>query len=153
MFGNFCRAEAARGQAASRPAERRCRSTPPTPPPGSIDFKVTDFDDARRSIDELPAGVAELNRLMHGYDWALQWRKPLPTDWAITCAALDWVIGLPPAVRPHAARKRFPRVVNAIPETWTGVHYGLRIIDHMIRDDRGGRRCFQAAVKIELDAV
>ena len=32
----------------------------PAPPPGSIDFELTDFDDARQAMDELPAGVAEV---------------------------------------------------------------------------------------------
>lgn len=125
---------------------------PPKPPPGSIDFEVTDFNDARRVLDELPAGVVEVQRLMHG-DWPARRRKPLPTDRALTGAAMDWVIGLPAALRPHSACEQFPRVVNAIAASWLDLHYSLQVIDHMINDYRGGRRGFPAAVKAELQAL
>ncbi len=127
--------------------------TPPKPPSGSIDFEITDFDDARRALDELPSGLAEMNRLMHGDEWASRRRRPLPTDRALTGEAMDWVIGLPPATRPHAACEQFPRVVNAIAASWSDIHYSLQVIDHMIRDYRGGRRGFPAGVRIELQAL
>ena len=127
--------------------------TSPKPPQGSIDFEVTDFDDARRSLDELPARVSEMNRLMRGHEWTSQRRKALPTGRALTGTAMDWVIGWPPVVRPHAACEQFPHVVNVIAESWSDVHCSLQVIDHMIRDCRGGRRGFPAAVKTELQAL
>ena len=92
---------------------------PPNPasPPGSIDFEETDFDSARQALDELPPGLAEVKQLQAGF-WEQQRRKPTATDRALTGPTIDWVIGLPPALRPHATCEQFPRVVNAIAEAW-----------------------------------
>lgn len=129
-------------------------STPPSkPPPGSIDFEITDFDDARRALDELPAGVAQVQRMLKGDDWAARRRKPLPTDRALTGEAMDWVISLPPPLRPHSACEQFPRVINAIAASWLDPHFCVQVIDHMIKDYRGGRRGFPASVQAELQAL
>lgn len=129
--------------------------TPPsrsTPPSGSIEFELTDFDDARRALDELPAGVAEMQRMRQG-DWDGQRRKPLPSDRALTGEAMDWVMSLPPGLRPHASCEQFPRVINAVAASWGDLAYSLQVIDHMINDYRGGRRGFPATVQAELQAL
>jgi len=126
---------------------------PPRPPsPGSIDFEITDFDSARQALDELPPGIEEVKHLQPGY-WEQQRRKPTPIDRALTGAAMDWVIGLPPALRPHATCEHFPRVVNAIASAWADPAHSLLVLDHMINDHRGGRRGFPAAVQQELAAL
>ena len=127
---------------------------PPKPagPLGSIDFELTDFDDARRSLDELPAGVAEVQHMQPKF-WEDQRRKSAPTDRALTGAAIDWVIGLPPALRPHTTCEHFPRVINAIADSWPDLAYSLQVLDHMIRDYRGGRRGFPTSVQRELAAL
>ena len=128
---------------------------PPTSkplPPGTIEFEPTDFGDARRALDELPAGIAEVQRLRAG-DWEAQRRKPLPTDRALTGAAMDWVIGLPQALRPKATCEQFPRVVNLLAESWGDARYSVQVIDHMVNDYRGGRRGFPAPVLAELQLL
>jgi len=128
---------------------------PPKPtarPPGSIDFELTDFEDARHVLDDLPPGVAEIKHLQPGY-WEEQRRKPVASDRALTGVAMDWVIGLPPALRPHAMCEQFPRVVNAIAGAWPDVTYAGQMLEHMISDYRGGRRGFPAAVQQELLAL
>jgi hypothetical protein len=122
------------------------------PPPGAIEFELTDFDDARRALDELPAGIAEMQRLSHG-GWTGERRKPLPSDRALTGESMDWVIGLPATLRPHATCEQFPRVVNAIAASWDNLTFSLQVLEHMIHDYRGGRRGFPAAVQAELDAL
>lgn len=124
----------------------------PTAPLDAIDFEPTDFEDARRALDELPPGVAEMQRMRAG-NWEGMRRKPLPADRALTGVAMDWVIGLPPSLRPHAACEQFPRVVNAIAQSWHDVRTSLHVIDHMINDYRGGRRGFPATVRSELTAL
>jgi len=124
----------------------------PPPPPGSIDFEETDFDSARQALDELPPGLAEVKHLQAG-SWEQQRRKPTPTDRALTGPAMDWVIGLPPALRPHATCEQFPRVVNAIAATWADSAYSLQVIGHMINDYRGGRRGFPESIQRELHAL
>jgi len=124
----------------------------PNPPLGSIDFELTDFDEARRALDELPAGVEAVQNLMTG-DWEHKRRKPLPSDRALTGVALDWVVAMPPNLRPYATCEQFPRVVNAIAESWSDTRFSVQVLDHMINDYRGGRRGFPPAVRHELDVL
>lgn len=130
---------------------------PTTPPPkpfgDSLDFEITDFSDARRSLDELPAGLAQLQRLREGGDWSASRRKSLPTDRALTGLAMDWVMALPPSLRPHTACEQFPRVVNAIATSWADRASSMRVLEHMIHDYRGGRRGFPRSVQAELSAL
>lgn len=131
-------------------------ATPPKPPapPGSIDFEITDFDDARRALDELPPGIAEVQAINSGFgNWETKRRKPLPSDRALTGTAMDWVVSLPPNLRPHTACEQFPRVINAIAESWSDLPFSLQVIDHMITDYRGGRRGFPPSVLAELRAL
>ena len=127
---------------------------PPKParPPGSIDFELTDFEDARHVLDDLPAGVAAAKQLQPGY-WSEQRRKSVATDRALTGAAMDWVIRLPAALRPHATCEQFPRVINAIAVAWPDKAFSLQVLDHMINDYRGGRRGFPVPVQNELAAL
>ena len=128
---------------------------PPKPPPrnpDSIDFELTDFEDARHVLDDLPPGLVESKHLQPGY-WEQQRRKSVATDRALTGQAMDWVIHLPPALRPHAACEQFPRVVNAIAGAWGDHGYSVQVLDHMINDYRGGRRGFPSAVQQELAAL
>lgn len=128
---------------------------PPTKPgaaPGSIDFEVTDFDMARRALDELPAGIQAVQRLK-GQSWESQRRRPLPTDRALTGEAMDWVVALPAELRPHSMCEQFPRVVNAIAASWNDTAFSLQVIDHMVNDYRGGRRGFPPVVQEELQVL
>lgn len=131
-------------------------ATPPKPPapPGSIEFEITDFDAARRALDELPAGLAEVHAINSGFgNWESKRRKPLPSDRALTGEAMDWVVSLPANLRPHTACEQFPRVVNVVAASWTDLPFSLQVIDHMINDYRGGRRGFPASVQAELQAL
>ena len=124
------------------------------PPPGSIEFEITDFDEARRALDELPPGVEQMHQLRAGgSEWEGRRRKPLPSDRALTGEAMDWVVSLPPPLRPHSACEQFPRVVNAVASSWADPAFSVQVLDHMINDYRGGRRGFPAAVQGELAAL
>jgi hypothetical protein len=120
-------------------------------PPGTIEFEFTDFDDARRALDELPAGLAKVHSLQAGAGgYEAQRRKPLPSDRALTGAALDWMVAMPAPLRPRVTSEQFPRVVNAVADSWHDLPFSLQVIDHMINDYRGGRRGFPPAVQEEL---
>ncbi len=128
---------------------------PPKPPPrnpDSIDFELTDFEDARHVLDDLPPGIVESKHLQPGY-WEQQRRRPVATDRALTGMAMDWVIKLPPSLRPHATCEQFPRVINAIAGAWADRPYSVQVLEHMINDYRGGRRGFPSSVKGELAAL
>ena len=124
----------------------------PPAPPGTIDFEITDFEVARHVLDDLPAGVAEAKHLQPGY-WQQQRRKSVATDRALTGASMDWVISLPPTLRPHVTCEQFPRVVNTIAVAWPDAAFSLRVLDHVVNDYRGGRRGFPDAVRSELAAL
>ena len=124
----------------------------PTLPLDAIEFEATDFDSARQALDELPPGVAEVMYLQPGF-WEQKRRKTTATDRALTGAAMDWVIGLPPALRPHATCEQFPRVVNAIAAAWSDAACSMQLLDTIVNDRRGGRRGFPDVVKRELVAL
>ena len=121
-------------------------------PYGTIEFELTDLEEARHVLDDLPPGVAESKHLQPGY-WEQQRRKPVASDRALTGLAMDWVIKLPPALRPHATCEHFPRVVNAVAQAFADQAYGLQVLNHMISDYRGGRRGFPDDVQGELAAL
>jgi len=131
-------------------------SRPPpknTPPPGSIDFELTDFADARHALDDLPPGVSEVQHLLQPGYWEQRRRKPVASDRALTGVALDWLIHLPPAARPANLAERYPRVVNAIAGRWDNLERSLLMLEDLIVDHRGGRKGFASEVDAELRAL
>ena len=126
--------------------------SPKSGSPDSIDFELTDFDEARHALDELPAGVREVHRLAPGY-WEQRRRGPVPTDRALAGTTLDWLLRLPPRVQPRHLAERYPRVVNAIASTWGDRQRSVAVLDDLIVDHRGGRRGFSPDVDAELHAL
>jgi hypothetical protein len=127
-------------------------SSRPEAPPGTIDFQTTDFDDARRSLDELPAGVVELAKYAPNY-WEQRRRRPRPEDRALTGAAIEWVLALPPGLRPRALCERYPRVANVIAAAWSRADELTPALHGLLTDTRGGRRGFPANVRREIEAL
>jgi hypothetical protein len=131
-------------------------SNPPPPKTpahlDSLDFEITDFDEARRALDELPAGLQAMQQANPNY-WEHRRRGALPSDRALTGAAMDWIVALPPPIRPHTTCEQFPRVANAIADSWEDVPLCTRVLDHMLHDYRGGRRGFPATVQAELSTL
>jgi hypothetical protein len=121
-------------------------------PLDALDFEITDFDEARRALDELPAGLRVMQQRTPGY-WEPRRRGALPSDRALTGTAMDWVVALPPTIRPHTTCEQFPRVANAIADSWEDVLLCARVLDHMLNDYRGGRRGFPATVRDELSSL
>jgi hypothetical protein len=124
----------------------------PATPPDSIDFELTDFEDARHALEELPPGIESVKNLRPGY-WEQQRRKPLATDRALTGGSMEWVISLPPTLRPHTLCEQFPRIVNLVAECWPDVSRSSAILDQLVNDRRGNRRGFPPAVQTELAAL
>lgn len=118
-------------------------------PPDSFDFQLTDFDEARRALDELPPGVGEAACLEPGY-WEARRRKTMPTDRALTGSAIDWLLALPSDVRPKIMCDKFPRIVNQIATYWNERAYAAEALKYLLIDERGGRRGFGQEVDAEL---
>ena len=121
----------------------------PIPPEGALDFEPTDFDDARRSLDEPPAGVEEVKHLAPGY-WERRRRAARPSDRALTGAALDWLMALPVQQRPRLLCERFPRIVNHIAENWNDRSGTVKALGRLLIDERGGRQGFAKEIEAEI---
>ena len=119
---------------------------------GDIEFELTDFDTARHALDDLPAGVAEVHRLTPGY-WEERRRASQPTDRALLGSALEWIVRLPPTLRPRRLAERYPRVLNSIAETWTSPDKWEQTFDDLLSDQRGGRKGFPYEIEVELKAL
>ncbi|MDH3208819.1 MAG: hypothetical protein OEM00_02310 [Burkholderiaceae bacterium] len=115
----------------------------------ALDFTPTDFDEARRALDELPAGVGALEKFNPNY-WAQRRRAIRADDRALTGSALEWLMHLPPGVRPQRLCQEFPRVANLLAEAWTDRHSAVAELNDLIIDKRVGRRGFPAPVRDEL---
>lgn len=123
-----------------------------SPSSDMFEFEVTDFGEARLALDDLPAGVgakapptqAELEG---------QRRKPLPTDRALAGSTIDWLIALPPALRPRVASEVFPRAVNLLATVWMNAVERDAVLVSLLDDRRPGRRGFPLEVRRELEAL
>lgn len=122
------------------------------PVPDSIDFQLTDFEDARHSLDQLPEGLVEAQRAVPGY-WVRQRRAPLPTDRALTGRAMDWVVHLPPDVRPTTLCEKYPRIANAIAVAASSPLHFRNMLISLLTDRRGHRQGFSADVRVEIERM
>jgi len=119
------------------------------PPPDSFEFELTDFDDARRALEELPPGVGGTASLAPGY-WEGRRRKTAPGDMALKGFAIEWLLALPGDVRPKLMCDRFPRIVNQIAECWPDRAQTATGLRNLLADERGGRRGFGVEVQAEI---
>lgn len=121
------------------------------PPPGSIDFELTDLEDARLALEELPEGVGKVVTMATNY-WEHRRRKLLPADRALRGSTIAWVLTLPPSLRPRELCDRYPRAANAIAEA-RDAEERAAVLDELLTDRRGNRRGFPPEVKSELQAL
>lgn len=127
---------------------------PDSRPPelGALDFELTDFDEARQAMDELPPGVGTVRTLEPGY-WESRRRKAEVTDRALTGAAIDWMLALPPDLRPKALCERYPRVANALAAAWPDPGDRRAAMERLANDERGQRAGFPHAVRMEIEML
>jgi hypothetical protein len=131
---------------------RSADTGPSTNPADALEFEITDFASARAAHEALPPGVGRLPELVPHY-WDTRRRKPLPTDRALSGTAIDWLLALPPSLRPRALCEAFPRVANALAESWPDAPVRAALIDSLLTDRRGGRADFPADIRREIEAL
>jgi len=122
------------------------------PQDGSLQFEITDFSDARRALEEPPAGL-EIARLVRPTSWDSRRRAPLPTDHALGGRTLQWIMSLGPDSRPVRLANSIPRIANEIAERWHDAEQTTGYLMGLLRDSRGGRKGFPSEIKRELVAL
>jgi hypothetical protein len=120
-------------------------------PPGSIEFELTDLENARLALEELPDGVEKVPMLAPDY-WEQRRRRPLPTDRALQGSTIEWLLKLPAPLRPRELCDRYPRAANALASAWQGSERAA-VLDELLNDRRGRRRGFPPEVRSELEAL
>lgn len=118
-----------------------------------FDFEVTDIEEARRILDaesESQFDVATVARPEH---WARLRRAKVPTDRALTGRAIDWLIALPPKLRPQSLSVQFPRIINVLAEVWDEPERCQAAFDSLLCDGRRRRKGFPSTVHGELVAL
>jgi hypothetical protein len=125
----------------------------PEPAPlDALEFELTDLQQARQALDELPPGVMTAQTLAPDY-WPSHRRRPTATDRALTGAAIDWLLGLPAQLRPTATCERFPRIVNAMAACWTRPAEREVLLAQLLHDKRRQRVGFPPPVRAEIQAL
>ena len=118
-----------------------------------FEFELTDLEEARRILDGESVSQFEVARLMPAEHWEKRRRGKLATDRALTGVAIDWLLSLPPTLRPQHLARQFPRISNALSEVWHEPEQLRAAFDRLLCDRRIGRRGFPAAVRDELLAL
>ena len=118
-------------------------------PEAPLTFETTDFADARRALDEPPAGL-EVARLLREPGWSGRRRPPEPTDHAMLGRTVDWLLRLAPAARPTHLADAMPRIANALADRWSDTPAAAAYVGDLLIDRRGGRKGFPPEIKREL---
>ncbi len=118
-----------------------------------FEFELTDIEEARRILDTESLSQFDVATVVPPDHWKKLRRENLPTDRAITGQAIDWLLDLPPTLRPQSLSLQFPRIVNALAEVWAEPERCQSAFARLLRDGRKGRKGFPDAVHHELVAL
>ena len=122
--------------------------TKPDPQPASLNFQLTDFEDARATLDQPPPGIKPPPD--EASYWESKRAPPVLTDRVLVSGAMQWVMSLPPSVRPAKLSVRYPRIVNALAHNSLNPDRYATLLDGMINDRREGRKGFPPEIRAEL---
>ena len=118
-----------------------------------FEFELTDFGDARRVLDAESISQFDVATVASPEQWKRLRRRKLPTDIALAGHAIDWLLSLPPSLRPEQLSHQFPRITNALAEVWHEPELCQAAFDRLLADTRKGRKGFPPAVQDELIAL
>ena len=84
-----------------------------------------------------------------------QWVKSAAARSAATGEdrTITWVATLPAGIRPFAAGRLYPRIVNRIGDLWPHCEYTRLYLQSLLIDRRKGRKGFPPEVTRELEAL
>lgn len=98
-----------------------------------------------RSQQDLARDKADAMRMLRG--------TGNPRDTTPSKLAEEWRNSLLPRLKTSELCERYPRIANRIALCWSDQALTRRLLDDLLRDRRGGREGFPAAVHAELVAL
>ena len=134
------------------PKKQSTASNDPTPDEG-FEFELTDIEEARRILDTESVSQFDVFTVVPPGHWQRLRRPKLPTDRAVTGQAIEWLMALPPTLRPENLSVLFPRIANALAEVWHEPEQCQAALDRLLSKERKGRAGFPPAVHAELVAL
>ena len=129
------------------------RTPEPIRPEDVLEFEITDIEDARRVLDEESVTQFDVATTGSPDQWKKLRRATLPTDRALSGRGIDWLMALPPSLRPDQLSRRFPRIINGLAEVWDDPDACHALFARLLEDGRRGREGFPAEVHDELLAL
>lgn len=121
----------------------------PPDPSQPLDFDLTDISDARHALDELPPGITAVQAQQPGF-WESRRRRAVPTDRALAGATMEWVVNLPPPLRPQQLCERYPRVANQLAAAWLDDESAASCFESLLNSRRLFRKGFPPEVAEEI---
>jgi hypothetical protein len=118
-----------------------------------LEFEITGVEEARRVLDGdllTPTPVATAGSPA---EWKPHRRETRPTDRALSGQAIDWLLSLPPGVRPKHLGTQFPRIAHALATVWDEPDACRVELGKLLAGERKGRRGFPYPVRQELVAL
>lgn len=130
---------------------------PPRPPDSvhdeGLEFEITDFGEARRVLDDESISQFHVATVVSVEQWKRLRRAKVPSDRALTGEGIDWLMKLPPHLRPQRLGAQFPRIVNALAAVWDDPDGQQTALDRLVDDGRKGRAGFPPEVRDEIVAL
>ncbi|HSC62285.1 MAG TPA: hypothetical protein VLD35_01520 [Caldimonas sp.] len=115
-----------------------------------LEFELIDFEEARRILNSDSVSQFDVATVRPPEHWKRVRRGILPTDRALTGRAIDWLLALPPTLRPQNLSLQFPRITNALAEVSHEPQQCQAALDKLLCDERKGRKGFPVVVRDEL---
>lgn len=135
------------------PQEKQPSAPVPAWQDPGLEFELTDFESARQVLDNESISPFDVAAAASPEKWKRIRRRILPTDRALSGRAIDWLISLPPELRPQALSAQFPRIVNALALAWADAGERRATLRGLLYSERKGRKGFPPRVLAELIAL
>ena len=135
------------------PPKKSSTAPPQTSHDEGLEFELTDLSEARRILDDESVSQFYGATTVSPEQWKRLRRSTLPTDRALSGQAIDWLLGLPPNLRPDKLTSQFPRLANALAEAWHEPDECHAALVRLLGEERTGRSGFPPDVRHELIAL
>ena len=108
--------------------------------PNALDRSASAEETALGSASSLVAGWEAVREVFAG-------------DTALRERTFKWLATLPATIRPMAAARRYPRIVNRIGDLWGHCEHTRLYLQSLLNDRRSDRSGFPAEIRHELERL